>query len=248
MGKKPTLGFPTQKEARAAIQAIVNQYGLEQEFFHPLLQRLFLECCYWHEDLPCFFTKFKWTKHTLPNGATTERWFNCYSPEMGIWFDRSWNKALINKLDDPASDLRAYARFQLAMPIVSAYRDAHPFCEHCAREGRTVLTAHVHHTTPMKDIIARGLALLSADDLALVAELPIGMSVPSVKFIEHIREAHKQPGLLLALCVRHHNDAHGKKTHTSDPDAYDDPDAKMLDDFSRRGNHDDEDPRDEEMP
>src|SRR5262245_53528778 len=93
MAKKPSLGFPTQKEARVAIQAIVNQYGLEQEFFHPLLQRLFVEQCYWQEPPGPAFTKFKWSKHALASGATTERWFMCFDGER--WVERSWNKAII---------------------------------------------------------------------------------------------------------------------------------------------------------
>jgi hypothetical protein len=225
MGRKPSLGFPTQKEARAAIQAIVNQYGLEQEFFHPLIQRLFIEQPYWCNPPGPTFTKFKWRKHTLPNGATTERWFYCFDPKLNAWIPRSWNQAIIRKRRSAAARLREYARFHLTTPIVSEYRDAHPFCEHCKREGRTTMTAHVHHTTNFSLIVDEALMFLTAEDLAYIDEHPefsepalIELSEGGKSFVNHILQYHKQPGLLISLCIDHHYEVEGKTRRQKDTD------------------------------
>lgn len=211
MSKKSSIGFATQKQAREAIRAIVHQYGLEQEFFHPLLQRLFIEQPYWQEPPGPTFTKFKWSKQTLPSGATTEKWFWCYDAELGMWIDRSWNRAIRREQPDPVRDLRVYAR-ELVAPIVNAYRDAHPFCEHC-KDGFPERTAHVHHTIAMKTITDGALALLTAADFAALTKLPIPVTSGCQKFAQYILDAHCLD-ILVALCVRHHNDAHGKETHT----------------------------------
>jgi hypothetical protein len=216
MGKKSSLGFPTQKEAFAAVRAIVNQYGLEQEFFHPLIQRLFIEQPYWCDPPGPAFTKFKWTKHELPNGATTERWFMCF---LERWQERSWRKAIAGP---PSFDrwLQIIAR-EAIMPIVSAYRDTHPICEHCKSQGRIVMTAHVHHTVPMKQIVHDALSKLTAFEHAQLAAYfsdggvnhnfsAFSSSFPQHEFISHVVWRHTVPGLLIALCVDHHYEVEGK--------------------------------------
>lgn len=219
MSKKTSIGFATQKEARAAIRAIVNQYGLEQEFFDPLLQRLFVEQPYWQEPPGPAFTKFKWIKYTLPNGATTERWFTAYLPGGG-WQGVSFNKAINRDYFDLDKILAIMAR-DVVTPIVSAYRDAHPFCEHC-EDDFPERTAHVHHTIEMRYIIKQAIELLSdAERLEITESYRNGRGTiqqfrlsDEHKFVRYILDAHKCLDLLVALCRRHHNDAHGKETHT----------------------------------
>jgi hypothetical protein len=43
MSAKPVLDFKSKKEARAAIREIAWRYATGEEFFDPLLQRLFVE-------------------------------------------------------------------------------------------------------------------------------------------------------------------------------------------------------------
>ena len=215
--KKASLGFATQKQAIEAVRAIVNRYGLNAEFFDPLLQRLFVEQPYWQSPPGPTFTKFKWIKQELPNGATTERWFMAYAPETG-WVSRSLNKAIKQQRFNVDSRLREMARF-IVMPIVSAFRDRHPFCEYCD-PSMPMPTKHVHHTVAMKEIVDQALALLTDADRLEIAEAYYDwksreqFQLPADhKFVRHILDRHSEPGLLEAVCIEHHNTVHGKATH-----------------------------------
>jgi len=87
------LGFPTKKAARAAVGEIINSHGLEQQFFHPLLLRLFVEHPYksWIPN----FSVFKSTRRELLTGAMTDRWL------MGFSLETDWVNTSINKCFDP---------------------------------------------------------------------------------------------------------------------------------------------------
>ena len=215
--KKSSIGFATQKQATEAIRAIVSPRGLNEEFFDPLLQRLFVEQPYWQSPPGPAYTKFKWIKQTLPNGATTERWFTAYSIETG-WESRSFNKAIKQQRFNIDDRLREMARFTV-MPIVSAFRDDHPFCEYCD-PSMPMQTKHVHHTVPMKEIVDEALALLTDADRLQIAKayynwkLMKQFQLPdNHKFVKYILARHAEPGLLEAVCIEHHNTAHGKATH-----------------------------------
>src|SRR6516165_1336659 len=120
---KPALGFPTIKALEQAVKEIVNQYPVNVEFFHPLLQKLFIERPYWCDPPGFTFTKFKWILYELPNGATTERWFTAFSPETG-WRGPSWKKSVHGKKITLEDKLREFARWR-SSPIVSIYLKEH---------------------------------------------------------------------------------------------------------------------------
>jgi hypothetical protein len=215
---KPSLGFSTQKAAREAIRRIVHQYGVDQEFFDPLLQRLFIERPYWCDPPGPTFIKFKWISQELPNGATTDRWMTGRLPDQ-TWMRISFNRAISGRRATLSEILGNWAR-DLASPIVSKYHDLHPFCEHCP--AYLTLSDHVHHTTPMADIIKVGIAKLTdAQKADILAQYANRFGVNSFvlpdshPFSIHVLEQHQQRGLLVALCTRHHNSAHGKQTHNA---------------------------------
>jgi hypothetical protein len=117
------LGFPTKKAARAAVGEIINAHGLEQQFFHPLLLRLFVEHPYksWIPN----FSVFKWTRRELLTGAMTDRWL------MGFSLETDWVNTSINKCFDPPKEYEIFAEIaheaasQAALPV-PASSDAQP--------------------------------------------------------------------------------------------------------------------------
>jgi hypothetical protein len=207
---KPALGLSTQGKLRAAIKSIVNEHKVEEEFFHPLLQRLFIERPSNCDPPGPTFTKFKWTRKTLPNGAIIERWFMAFSEEYG-WMGASYNKCIDGKKFNIVDELNDFARWRI-MTIVSSYRNNHPFCEHPECRERT---EHIHHVTPMKVIVSDAIAILSEEDLKKCLELydrfsPDRYSLPDDhKFTSLILDRHGQ-GSLMALCIDHHYEIEGK--------------------------------------
>jgi hypothetical protein len=121
------LGFPTKKAARAAVVEIINAHGLEQQFFHPLLLRLFVEHPYksWIPN----FSVFKWTRRELLTGAMTDRWL------MGFSLETDWVNTSINKCFDPPKEYEIFAEIareaasQAALPV-PASSDAQPSGHH----------------------------------------------------------------------------------------------------------------------
>ena len=230
MARKRSLGFATIKEAQAAVRAIVGtpsspRYRLDEEFFHPLLQRLFIEQPYWCEPPGPVCTKFKWTHRVLPYGATTDWQFMAYSDEPGWkkkksgldagWKSVSWRKAVGWYKFDIVKELKEVANHRISI-FTAAHREAHRRCEH---EGCTSFADHVHHCVmPRLEIVAEALASMSDEDFDKVREMydwwsDAQFTLPDDhKFMQSVIARHG-PGTLRSLCRKHHNDAHGHQTH-----------------------------------
>ena len=227
---KPSLGFSSMKDAKAAVRAIVGtpanpKYKLNEEFFHPLLQRLFVEQPYWREPPGPVCTKFKWTVRLLPYGATSEWQFMAYSDEPGWkkkkggpdagWKSVSWRKAVDWYKFDIVKELKEVANHRISM-FTAAHRAVNQYCEH---DGCTLLADHVHHCGMSRgDIVTEALASLSDEDFDRIRELydwwsdDMFMLPDDHKFMQSVIARHG-PGTLRSLCRRHHNDAHGHQTH-----------------------------------
>lgn len=213
MAKKPCIGFPTQDAAREAIREIVWKYATHQEFFHPLVQQLFLERPYWCDPPGPRFLRFKWGSKPLPNGTPNDRHFMALSPTLG-WVSVSFNKALAGKRMTPETVLANFAR-ERVMSITTDYRARYPVCAHCDR-----LASDVHHTVPIAQILREAMDPLTADQLDEIMDLYLtwrgiqSFTLPDEHpFTKVVLDYHRQPGILVALCKEHHNTAHGKKTH-----------------------------------
>lgn len=219
---KASLGYPTIKQAREVIRAIVDQYKVDEEFFHPLLQQLFIEQPYWCEPPGPKCTKFKWVWHKLPSGASTVRWFMAYCDESGWkgggvvgWKGLSWRRAVELDKFNLDAELKVVARDRASV-IVNEYRKAHPWCEYpdCGLEAD-----HVHHVVPMKEIVAGGISLLDVSDRYRIQQTYDWWSEKQFtlpdehKFMQHLLKYHGSE-MLRSLCRTHHNDAHGKQTHS----------------------------------
>lgn len=205
----PRLGFPTKTACYQAIKKIVDQYGVGQEFFDPLVQRLFMEHPY-HGKIPGpKFTKFKWIRHET-NGFITDRWFTAYHEERG-WSGASWVKCSKSGDFCLETELKDFAG-RLSGPIKKAHRTRFPFCQY---KGCISLADHVHHLVPMKTISAEAIALLSKKDLKQIMKefdpLDVGMFTLSLnhKFTRHVLERHK-PEILMSVCIDHHYALEGK--------------------------------------
>jgi hypothetical protein len=213
MVKKPCIGFSTQDAAREAIREIVWKYDPGDEFFHPLLQQLFLERPYWCDPPGPRFIRFKWGSKPLPNGIPNDRHFMALSPALG-WVSVSFNKALTGKRMTPEIILANFAR-ERVMAITTEFRARHPVCAHCDRPA-----ADVHHTVPVMKILKIAMASLTADQLDEIMDLYLtwrgiqSFTLPDDHpFTEVILKYHWLPGTLISLCKEHHNTAHGKQTH-----------------------------------
>jgi len=210
---KRCLGFPTKKEARAAIQVIAWMYNPGQEFFHPLLQQLFLEQPYWCDPPGPRFIRFKWASKPLPNGAPNDRHFMGYSADTG-WVSVSYQKALRNKRLEVVDVLTDFARGRV-MSIVTEYRARNPRCAHCERPA-----ADVHHDVALADIIYNSMLPLTREqETEIMAQYTTWRGIHSFTlpdshpFTAKLLNYHNIPGVLVSLCKEHHNAAHGKKTH-----------------------------------
>jgi len=230
---KRSLGFPTIKEAVAAVREIVGtpaspRYKLDEEFFHPLLQRLFIEQPYWCEPPGPRCTKFKWTTRVLAYGATTEWQFMAYCEEDGWkkanggngWKSVSWRKAVRWYKFDIVKELREVADHRISI-LTATHREQFRFCE---QEGCTRFADHVHHCVmTRKEIVDEALADLSDEEFDKIRELydwftDAVFALPDEhKFIQAIIARHG-PGTMRSLCRKHHNDAHGHQTHGGDND------------------------------
>ena len=228
---KPSLGFTSIKDAEAAVRAIVGtpakpRFKVGEEFFDPLLQRLFVEQPYWCDPPGPKCTKFKWVSHTLPYGATTDWWFMAYcddpswkkpNGERG-WIGVSWRKAVQHYKFDIVTELKTIANTRISI-ITGVYREAHPMCEH---EGCTSYADHVHHDVwSREEIVLTALADLTEQEFIDIkaqydwwSEAQF-MLPDEHKFIQSLLAAHAL-STLRSLCRRHHNDAHGHQTHVKE--------------------------------
>ena len=215
--------------AEAAVRAIIGTpsnrtYAMNEEFFHPLLQRLFVEQPYWCDPPGPVCTKFKWVFRVLPYGATSEWQFMAYCDEPGWkkknggsgWKSVSWRKAVRRYKFNIIDELREVANARISM-ITARHRQVHRFCEH---EDCVAWSEHVHHCKmTRKQIITEAIGELGAEDLAAIqAQYDWWQDTPFMlpdehKFIQRILD-HHGPGTLRALCFKHHNDAHGHQTHS----------------------------------
>jgi hypothetical protein len=223
---KPALGFPTQKELNIAVKSIVNRYNLYSgEFYHPLLERLFLERPYWPEwcnALPVHFTKFKWVMGTVPNGGTTERYFMAWSEKTG-WIAKSLNKAIKGERLTLRDILERCGRDRVAR-ILSQYRNEHPLCEF---DECVLPSQDVHHLKPMREIwdeVFNQLSIEELDSYKILYE-PFsskGFALPNnSKFITLVLQHHHSSNLK-ALCKDHHYAIEGKKRRKEDVRSADD--------------------------
>jgi hypothetical protein len=224
MARRPSIGYPTITAAEAAIREIVSKYDVEQEFFHPLLQQLFIEQPYWCDPPGPVCTMFKWVLRELPTGASA-RWFMAYCDEAGWkggdvvgWKGVSWKKAVRLFKFSIIDELKAVAQLRTSV-LKNDYRKMHPYCEYA---GCSKLADHVHHVIAMKQIIAVALSSLTETDHVEVLNLydwtaeSQFMLPDNHKFMRVLLDQHK-PGVLMSVCRRHHNDLEGKQTHNEDP-------------------------------
>ena len=207
----PRLGFKTKTACYQAIKKIIDQYGRDQEFFDPLLQRLFIEHPYSVSAPGPTFTKFKMIRHELPGFGFTDRWFMAYHEDNG-WCGASWRDCCLKGEFDLDAELKRFAGSLVATFKVD-YKRLHPICEF--GDCRT-LAADAHHKVPMKLIVAEAIKLLTLKDKEeIIKNLdPFSVEMFSLptkhKFTRHIVDRHK-PGILMSVCVKHHYELEGKK-------------------------------------
>ena len=131
------------------------------------------------------------------------------------WTGVSWRKAVELYKFDLIEELREVANARISV-ITGKHRDLHPMCEH---DGCLEIANHVHHHgVSRKQIIHVAIAKLDERDLAEIKQqydwwLDAQFMLPDDhKFIKGVLEKHG-PDTLRSLCRRHHNDAHGHRTH-----------------------------------
>jgi hypothetical protein len=216
MVAKPALGYPTQKELRAAIKAIVDPYPNHVEFFHPLLQRLFIERPYYGDPPGPTYTKFKWMEQKQPNGKVWDRWFMVYNEQLG-WRSRSWNKCVDGKKFDIVFELKAFARWRADLDIIPRHQMNNPACQWTA-DANHGGPLEVDHLIPMRTIVEEAIALTPKKELAAITKViqEWRMSDDCTiydhwTFTKHLLKRHAEPGCLMTLCKNHHYAIEGKK-------------------------------------